>query len=80
MKTTIELPDALFAQMQQRAKASNTTMKALITDALRKALAEEPEAKPFKLRDGSVSGNGMTAEFQNMTWEEKLEVMYGDRA
>ena len=80
MKTTIELPDPLFAQARRYAGAHKMTMKSLIEQGLRKVMAEKKTEKPFKLRDGSVTGNGMTPEYQNATWEEKLQMIYGDRA
>ncbi len=76
MKTTIELPDALFAQAQQHAKSHHMTMKALIEQGLRKVMAEQKAEKPFQLRDGSVNGNGMTPEFQNATWGQIREFIY----
>jgi Bacterial antitoxin of type II TA system, VapB len=79
MKTTIELSDALLAQARQHARARHTTLKALIEQGLRAVLTKEEEEKPFKLRDMSVDGNGMTPEFQNMTWEQKLEFIYEGR-
>ena len=81
MKTTIELPDPLFAQARRYAGAHKMTMKSLIEQGLRKVMAEKKAEKPFKLRDGSFKGgNGMTPEYQNATWEEKLQMIYGDRA
>ena len=81
MKTTIELPDPLFAQARRYAGAHKMTMKSLIEQGLRKVMAEKKTEKPFKLRDGSFKGgNGMTPEYQNATWEEKLQIIYGDRA
>lgn len=39
MRTTINLPDELIAQIKKLAAASNSTVTALIEDALREALA-----------------------------------------
>jgi hypothetical protein len=79
VKTTIELPEPLFAQARRYASAHGMTMKALIEQGLRKVMAEKNEPKPFKLRDGSVKGDGMTPEYQNATWEEKLAIIYEGR-
>ena len=79
MKTTIELPDALLGQARRYAGARNMTMKALIEQGLRKIMAEEKNEPKFKLRDCSVGGNGMTPEYQNATWEQKLEMIYEGR-
>ncbi|MCL2308129.1 MAG: DUF2191 domain-containing protein [Proteobacteria bacterium] len=79
MKTTIELPDTLFAEARHYADANNMTMKALIEQSLRKVMAEKKNAPKFKLRDGSVKGNGLTPEFQNATWEQIRDVIYEGR-
>jgi predicted DNA-binding ribbon-helix-helix protein len=79
MKTTIELPDALFAQARHYAAARNMTMKALIEQALRAVMVEKTDEAPFKLRDGSVNGDGMTPEFENATWEQIRDAIYEGR-
>jgi hypothetical protein len=76
MKTTIELPDPLFAQARRYASARKMTMKAMIEQGLRKVMAEKKSEQPFKLRDGSVGGNGLTPEFQNATWEQLRHAIY----
>jgi hypothetical protein len=80
MKTTIEMPDALFSQARDYASSHNMTMKALIEQALRMVMKEKPQEKPFKLADGSFYGSGgMTPEYENATWEEKLDIIYDRR-
>jgi hypothetical protein len=79
MKTTIELPEPLFAQARRYASAHGMTMKALIEQGLRQVMAEKNEPKPFKLRDGSFKGSGMTPEFQNATWEQIRDAIYEGR-
>jgi len=79
MKTTIELPDPLFAQMRRYADTHKVTMKSLIEQGLRKVMAEKKTEKPFKLRDGSFKGNGLTPEFQNATWEQFRDAIYEGR-
>jgi hypothetical protein len=80
MKTTIELPEPLFAQARRFADAHGMTMKALIEQGLRKVLAEKKEEPKFKLRDGSFhGGNGLTPEFQNATWEQIRDAIYEGR-
>ena len=80
MKTTIELSPALLADAKRHAQAEHTTLKALIETGLRRVLAESKDNKPpFKLRDGSVGGNGLTPEFQNAPWEKFLDAIYEGR-
>ncbi|MDR2880659.1 MAG: type II toxin-antitoxin system VapB family antitoxin [Azoarcus sp.] len=79
MKTTIELPDALFAQARRYADAHDMTMKALIERGLRKAMAEKKDEPRFELRDCSVDGQGLTPEFQNAAWEQIRDAIYEGR-
>ena len=58
MKTTIELSDALFHSAKELASKSQTTMRALVEEGLRRVLNDaQAVAKPaFKLKDASVRG------------------------
>ena len=61
MKTTIELSDPLFQSAKQLAQESQTTLRALIEEGLRRVLAEQT-TKPkqvFKLKNASVRGKAM---------------------
>ncbi|MFT3777491.1 MAG: hypothetical protein QM772_04290 [Ottowia sp.] len=76
MKTTIELPDPLFQQARRHAERHQMTMKALIEQGLRKVMAEKKPEEPFKLRDASVKGRGLTPEFQNARWEQIRDLIH----
>ncbi|MBW7927863.1 MAG: DUF2191 domain-containing protein [Fimbriimonadaceae bacterium] len=78
MKTTVEIADALLDEAKRVAAERETTLRSLIEEGLRKVLEEEPK-KPFKLRDCSVDGNGLTPEFQNATWEQFRDAIYEGR-
>ncbi len=58
MKTTIEVSDSLFNSAKKLAQQSQTTMRALIEEGLRRVLSDsQARAKPaFKLKDASVHG------------------------
>ena len=61
MKTTIELSDPLFQSAKRLAQESQTTLRALIEEGLRRVLNEQT-AKPkqaFKLKNTSVRGKAM---------------------
>jgi hypothetical protein len=80
MKTTIDIPDALLAEAQELARRQGTTLKALTTEGLRKVIAEKKATKkPFRLRDVSVGGDGLTEEFRNATWEQIRNAIYEGR-
>lgn len=59
MKTTLDIADGLFAQAKQTAQRDGVTLRALVEDGLRLALAaRQSPAKPFKLKDCSVGSKG----------------------
>jgi hypothetical protein len=80
MKTTIDIADALLVEAKRVAAEEHTTLRALVERGLRETLAEKKPRTPFKLKDMSVDGGGLTEEWQRATWDEKLEIIYGDRA
>ena len=61
MKTTIELSDALFHSAKELASKSQTTMRALVEEGLRRVLndAQAKTQPAFKLKDASVRGGEM---------------------
>jgi predicted transcriptional regulator len=82
MKTTVELPDDLFQELQQLARAEGSTMKSLMEEGLRAVIARHRAAGQtarFTLRDASVPGNGLRAEFADASWAQIREASYGDR-
>ncbi|MGM7697709.1 ribbon-helix-helix protein, CopG family [Microbacterium sp. A84] len=51
MRTTVILPDELYRQVKERARRDNRTMTSFLEEALRRALAENGEARPdFRLQ------------------------------
>jgi hypothetical protein len=79
MKTTVELPDELLREAQALAREEGITMKSLLEEGLRAVIARHLEARQFALRDASVAGNGLTAEFADASWAQIREASYGDR-
>jgi Bacterial antitoxin of type II TA system, VapB len=80
MKTTLEIADPLFEEAKRVAARDGKTLRALVEQGLRKVLAERSrKAKPFKLRDCAVGTPGAGSLYEKLSWEEKRELMYGDR-
>lgn len=79
MKTTIEISDPLLKAARQAAKREGTSVRALVEHGLRLALAERRRTGPFKLRDGSVDGDGLQAGMNGLSWEAQRALAYGDR-
>jgi hypothetical protein len=63
MKTTIEMSDPLFKSAKELAQRSQTTLRALIEEGLRRVISDsQVKAKSaFKLKDASVGGNAVLA-------------------
>ncbi len=61
MKTTIEVSDALFHSAKDFAQQSQTTLRALVEEGLRRVISDaQTKGKPsFKLKDARVHGKGM---------------------
>ena len=76
MKTTIELPEALFDKAKRHARKHKTTLKALIEQGLRQVLATKADAAPFQLRDASVNGKGLNPEYRDAGWDQLRDSIY----
>lgn len=77
MKTTIVLPDDLFAELKRLAATEGVTIKGLVENAVRRTLAERQRPAPqFKLRDCAVGGDGLSPEFAQAEWGSFREAIY----
>jgi hypothetical protein len=79
MKTTIEIPNAVLSDARKLAAREGTTLKALMEEGLRRILEERRErrkGKPFKLRDGSVGGEGLCPDVADGSWEKVRDLVY----
>ena len=77
MKTTVEIPDALFREAKRYAAKHNVTFREVVATGLRSVVKENGATKkPFKLKDGSVGGRGMVRDY---TWDEIMEISYEGR-
>lgn len=60
MKTTIDIADALLREAKRVAERENTTVRALVEDGLRRALAERKERRrAFKFKLVTFKGSGL---------------------
>ena len=79
MKTTVELPEELFREVQRIARDEGVSMKSLMEEGLRAVLERHRSTSRFRLADASVAGHGLHAEFQDASWDEMRAAAYGDR-
>ena len=83
MKVRIDIPDALLRETRKFAAREGITLSALIERGLRRVLAEAKPFKktskePFRLRDGSFTGNGLRPELRGASWAAIRALSYGD--
>jgi len=79
MKTTIEVADPLLAEAKRVAARDKTTLRALVEAGLRTVLKERRRREPFRLRDASFRGTGLSEEFKGADWERIREAAYESR-
>ncbi len=79
MKTTVEVPDELFQEIQRIARDEGVSMRSLMEEGLRAVLERHRRAGSFRLPDASVDGNGLRTEFQGASWDELRAAAYGNR-
>ena len=80
MKTTVDLSDKLLAEAKATAAAEGTTLRSLIEEGLRWALALRREKKRrFTLRDAAVSGRGVRPGLNEGDWGELRDLIYRER-
>lgn len=79
MKTTIDISEALYEEVRHVAQEEKTTVKALIEEGLRHALASHRQRVPFTLREATFKGDGLQPEFAGASWEQIRKSAYEGR-
>ena len=77
MKTTVEIPNGLLADVRKVARREQTTVRALIEEGLRKVLAAREKPGAFRLRKVSFRGEGLAV--GEISWERIRELAYEGR-
>lgn len=67
MKTTVDIADPLLLRAKRLAAKRGTTLKVVIEEALRDALAKSGEGPPPELRTHVVHGRGLQA---GLSWDD----------
>lgn len=80
MRTSIDIPDALFRRLKKQAAEESTTLKQIVIDAVQQRLTTPKRPKkPFKMKDFSVKGEGVMPGIDERNWEQTRAMIYGDR-
>ncbi len=79
MKTTVNIAPTLLKRAKQTAAKEGTTLRALVDEGLRAALARRQERDRFTLRDASFDGHGLQPGIEGGDWKRILELTYEGR-
>ena len=79
MKTTVDIADALLQSAKEVSAREGTTVRALIEEGLRQALAKRQKSGSFRLRKASFSGKGILPEIEEGSWDTIRGLIYRGR-
>ena len=81
MKTTVEIPDAIFRQAKAEAARRGVPLREVIEIALREHLdsARSRKKKKFRLKDGSFRGEGLQEGLTPGDWDTIRSLSYEGR-
>lgn len=79
MKTTIDIADSLLAEAKTVAAREGTTVRSLVEEGLRLAIARREEGSSFQLRPASFRGDGVRPDVSLEQWENVRGLIYGGR-
>jgi hypothetical protein len=79
MKTTVEISDALLREAKRVAAREGTTVRTLIEQGLRHAVAQRKHGNAFRLRKATFKGEGLSAEATRLGWDRLRELVYEGR-
>ena len=77
MKTTIDIADALLVEAKALAAAEGTTVRSLVEEGLRLAIARRQGSGDFRLRPASFRGDGLRPDVSLERWDEIRALIYG---
>ncbi len=79
MRTTIDLPDALFARAKRLAQTRGTTLRELTIEGLESVLDRHRRRGPFRLRDASFGEGGLVEGLDETEWDRIRDLSYDGR-
>ena len=77
MWTTLDMADGLLIEAKRVAAERRITLRALVEEALERALFAEAHETGFRLRDATVDGRG-AGQSHELTDAQRTAAMYGD--
>jgi hypothetical protein len=76
MKTTVEISEDLFTRTREAAQREGITLRALIEEGLRIALAKREQQATYRWPDLSVGGEGLAPEVAEGSWDLLRDRIY----
>ncbi len=77
MKTTVEIPDALFREVRNYAHAHSLSFRQVVETGLRRVIdSDNVSAAPFRLEKRSFCGDGT---FNDYAWPHVRALIYEGR-
>lgn len=76
MKTTIDMPDALFRRTKDVARKRQVTMRDLITEGLLYVLDQKETEAPRRISPVTFKGEGLSPEFSKASWSTFRDTIY----
>lgn len=78
MKTTVDIADHVLLRAKALAEASNTTLRRLIEEGLRRVLDDAESSKSGEIEWVTFGGQGLQPEFRDKGWDSVRDAIYGD--
>ena len=79
MRTSIDLPDALFVKAKRLAHTRGTTLRELTIEGLEAVLDRHRQRPTFRLRDASYGEGGLTEGLDETDWDRIRDLSYEGR-
>ena len=79
MRTTLDLPDALYKKVKRLARERKMPFRAVVAEALMKMLEQQPARRAYVLPDCSFRGDGLVEGLTDSDWERIRELAYEGR-
>ncbi|MCY4572999.1 MAG: type II toxin-antitoxin system VapB family antitoxin [Gemmatimonadetes bacterium] len=76
MKTTIEIHDELLIRAKRYAAQTGRTLRAVVEEGLRIALAAPASSEPYRLPDLSVGDPTDDDPLEAYSWQDLSEIIY----
>ena len=79
MRTTLDLPDALFKKAKRLARERKVPFRAVVAEALRRMLDQQPPRLSYELPDRAFRGDGLVEGLVDSDWERIRDLAYEGR-